>query len=215
MGPHDLPPQFETGRPAEIRIERRAKINRDFILIAKSEATPVSNPTKKPQFNDLGKIKSMSLPDGWVAGAPEPNRGVPGRVYRYFHAPQSKDVQICYFNRGPAMYKQFADGFRDILSKPAHKLSPEEIPYLRELLREMANPKHFQLNNASTIDHNGKRVLLLEGRYIGIQHDVRELFIDSDGTGQFVQEIYYKAPAAVFQANLPAAIKAFQSIVWK
>jgi hypothetical protein len=83
------------------------------------------------------------------------------------------------------------------------------------MLRERANPEVFHILSARTQDLNGKRVLLLEGRYTEIQKDLYEVFIDADGTGRVVQEVYFLAPKIEYLHYLKAVKIAFSSIEWK
>lgn len=108
-----------------------------------------------------------------------------------------------------------AEAFHDVLAKPAHVLSSPELKSIAEVLDAKSDASVFNTLSARTESLNGKSVLIVEGRYKEKQVDTYALFLDSDGTGGAVQEVYYQAPKADFMSKLKAAKEALKTVEWK
>jgi hypothetical protein len=170
----------------------------------------------KPELHDQGQINKMDLPPGWVAGEPYHNVGGIGtRSFKEYHPPESPDSSLCFYYRGLPMDAQSGKNFHDILQKPPHTLSQEELASLGEVLRDKKDPKDFTMASARTENVNGKTVLVIEGRYKEIQQDTQEYFVDASGDGRAVQEIYYQAPKDDYPKYLKDARQSMKSIQWK
>ncbi len=166
-----------------------------------------------------GQVAEMTLPSGWQEGRTE--GAVSGTSsYREFTPENEKDVKVCFFFRGRRMSKDASEAFSKLLKEPAHMLKEDEAkalfnPPIKELLRDKAIPGGFNLESAKTEVINGKKVLVLEGFFPGIQERTRAMYIDADGTGSAVQEVFYQAPKDKFMKHQPSANAAFKSIKWQ
>jgi hypothetical protein len=169
----------------------------------------------RPSDNvSIGQVHEMKIPSGWMEGqSVKPVGG--SSLFREFHPSEDPEVKLCFFYRGRRVSDQSAKAFHSALEQPAHTLKANELESLREVLREKGNPQQFNITAARTEDLNGKRVLVVEGKYLNTELESRALFVDSDGSGSAVQEIYYQAPRAQYAQNLQAAIDAMKSIRWK
>jgi hypothetical protein len=158
-----------------------------------------------------GQIEAMSVPDGWVKRADV--RLAAGAGLVEYHPPGHNDIRLNSFYRGSRISAEAAQAFNQCLAKPPHDLKQDELQTLSQVLRD----KSYDFNgSAKTEDLNGKRVLVVEGRYTDKEHTASQtIYVDSDGTGSAVQEISYTACAQDYQANLNKAQKAFNSIIWK
>jgi hypothetical protein len=167
-------------------------------------------------LKDHGQIDEMSLPDSWFEGEPEPYTTLGTRSYRWVHPPDVHDVRINFFYRGLSIAPESAEAFRNLLQRPAQSsLTWQDLAPIAEILRDMANPEDFALANASTERVNGKMVLVVRGKYRVIEHDTFEIFVDADGTGRYIQEIFFKGPSDSFHRFFSTAQKSLRSIRWK
>lgn len=179
-------------------------------------STIAKNATKPAvsEVTDLGQISKMNLPTGWEEGVQQQHRQH-AASYQEFHPVGEPECQLGFYYRGRRTSELAGQRFRDLLNKPPHALSRDEIDSLKEIVRDKYSPADFQCSNARTVDIGGKRVLLLEGRYKAIQQDSKHLFIDSDGTGTAVQEIFFQAPKDKFANYAKVAEQSMKSIKWK
>ncbi len=166
-----------------------------------------------------GQIAEMTLPNGWEEGR------IQGAVsgtssYREFTPAGERDAKLIFFYRGRRMSKDASDAFLNVLKQPAHMMKEDEAktlfnPPLKEILRDKAIPGGFNLESAKTEVINGKKVLVIEGTFPGIQERTRAMYIDADGTGSAVQEVYYQAPKDKFMKHQPSVNASFKSIKWE
>jgi hypothetical protein len=166
------------------------------------------------EVRNHGQIDCIILPAGWTEGKPR-NNVVGNSSMRHFHPDSEQRVTICMYYRGRAVNKQAAEDFRSLIKQPARKLSHNEIESIATIIRDKADPADFILKTAKTEDFNGRRVLIVEGRYKEIEHDTICLYVDADGSGKFVQEIFYQAPVTNYGPFENEALKALNSIKWK
>ncbi len=174
------------------------------------------NATKEAgnEINNLGQIDKMEMPGGWQAG-PDYNSAQHAATYQEYHPNGAPDCQIGFYYRGKRTSDFGGKNFHELLDKAPHELSPEELRSVKETLRDKADPNDFTLSSARTEDLNGKRVLIVEGRYNAIQQDSKHIFVDSDGSGTAVQELFFQAPKEKFPQYKKAADEAIKSIRWK
>ncbi len=171
--------------------------------------------TSGSQLLNHGQIASMTLPAGWVEGTDKTYTGAGTRSFRQFHSADFPDAKLCFFYRGLPVRKESAESFREILDRPPHELEVSETNSIAEVLRDRGNHDQFYIRDIRTEDINGKRVLVVEGTHEKIQQDSYALYIDADGTGRFVQEIYYLAPFIDYVSFKPEADESINSIAWK
>jgi len=224
MGPGDMPEPAKSTKSAEVEQaesndeSRRAlqtEIDRLRAQLTLGDA-PSEGPNPHPEVKGHGQIAEMSLPKGWIEGAPYRfSGGIGTRSFREIHPPDDPNAMLCFYYRGLPISQEGGQKFHDVLSKPPHDLSPEELKSLSEVLRDKAKPEDFTRKSARTEERNGKRVLIVEGRYPGIQENTSEIFVDASGDGRVVQEIYYQAPEAVYSKYAQAAEDSMHSIKWK
>ncbi|MBX9686244.1 MAG: hypothetical protein K2X27_06050 [Candidatus Obscuribacterales bacterium] len=207
MGFNEVP--NETAKQSDSVQSKDADLNR----FLEELMTPAKTPGKGPNAS-IGQVESMTLPDGWQAGPVEKPYGG-ASFYQEYNPQGNSDTKITFFYRGKRISEDGGKNFHEILQKPAHVLSPQEFNSLAEVLRDKAKAQDFDTVMAKTEDLNGKRVLIVEGRYKDLQEDNRSVLIDADGSGTAVQEIYYQAPKAQFIRNYKQAILSMKSINWK
>lgn len=172
--------------------------------------------TGRIHVTNQGQISDMVLPKGWKVGVQSQN--VQGNSdYRDFRPEGDSDsnARLCFFYRGRVTSRASGERFHTLLKAPDHVLSGKELESLKEVLRDKVTPG-FSLLSARTEELNGKRVLMIEGRFVEIQQDVRAILVDANGTtGRVVQEIYYQAPKDSYLRYLKHAKESMNSIEWK
>jgi len=167
-------------------------------------------------ISNHGQIENIAIPEGWVEGPVTEFQGIGTRSLREFHPPEAPDAQLCLFYRGLPVSAEGGELFREVLSEPDHQLSNDEVIALGEILRERADANVFELvNPPRTSTMSGKRVLLIEGLYKATNKYLQEMFINADGSGRVVQEIYFIAPQDDYCLHAVAAQEACNSIRWK
>ncbi len=164
---------------------------------------------------DHGQIETIELPDGWVESDEDFYSTVGTRSLRVFHPPDTPDAVLCFYYRGLPINAQSGRDFSTVLRRPAHELNLQELALISEVLSDKQSLQTFATSAARTEDVNGKRVLVVEGRYKKNQYEVVHMFVDADGTGRAVQEIYFQAPADKFSLHHEQARAAMRSIKWK
>jgi hypothetical protein len=162
----------------------------------------------------IGQIESIILHAGWKKDELErPTGGA--SMYLKYHPEEQSDTQFAFFYRGKKLNTEESSKFRNLLQKPAHVLSPAELDSIKSVLRDKQNPNDFKMLLAKTEEINGKKVLIVEGHYKEIAEDNRTIFVDADGTGAAVQEIFFQAPKAQYLRYFKSATSTVRSIEWK
>lgn len=169
----------------------------------------------RAMIENHGQIENLPLPKDWVESNKKFASGIGARSFRAFHPKNDEKVALCLFYRGLAMSPTSSEAFHDLLEKKPHPLDLSELASIKEVLRDKKNPADFTIKNAETKDVSGKRVLVVEGRYKELQEDATAMFIDADGTGRFVQEVYYQTPKGHAPESYKAAKDSMFSIRWK
>jgi hypothetical protein len=164
-------------------------------------------------IRNLGQIKLMSLPDNWIE-----DRRIAGiranSFLTWYHPPDNPDVTIGFFFRGKRAGRLTSRNFRELLSLPPHTLTAAELQTLSEVLDDSADPNEFTMQSGTTEWLNRRHVLVVQGIYIRAQQCSRTIYINADGTGSAIQEIYYAAPVEQFPVYLRESLEAFNSIRW-
>lgn len=162
---------------------------------------------------DYGQIANMAMPEGWVPGE-RVNNIVGNSSFRQFHPKNSPEARLCFYYRGRRIAQSAGTRFLQLLSKEPHLLNAKEIAEVAAVLRDKAHAG-FKLFKAKTERINGKMVLIVEGRFVEIQQDARCMFIDTDGSGTAIQELYFQAPSSKYLSYAGQARQAMESILWK
>jgi len=217
MEPGDMPKPAEPSRLAQTRDEfgepSREEIDR---LKRQLNISPPLQTTANPEMKNHGQISEMSLPGAWVETGPYSFAGGIGtRSFRGIHPPEHPKAILGFYYRGLPVSEEAGDHFHTILAEPPHVLGAAELESLSEVLRDKAWIVDFAKSSARTENINGKQILVVEGRYLGIQEDSCHFFVDALGDGRVVQEIYYQAPKDIYARYLKEAQDSLKSIKWK
>ncbi len=209
MRPTDNPLHHEQEEPNHAADASKALIDSLMVDLMRNATKPALN-----ELKDLGQINKIDLPGGWKNGT-DYNNGQHSATYKEFHPAAAPDCQLGFYYRGHRTSESAGCNFHNLLQKPPHNLSEQELKSLGEIVRDKANPKDFTATSARTEDLNGKRVLMIEGEYTASKQVAKHMFIDSDGTGTAVQEVFFQADSKQYPKYSPAASDAMKSIKWK
>lgn len=168
---------------------------------------------KVPTTNlkDIGQMESMALPDSWQEKN-YPDSG-DGSSFRQFQAPDHLS-SLNFYYRGARLDGDSASALKQTLDSPEHLVMGQELTQLSEVLRNKDSDDGFALATAQTKNINGKMVLQVEGTFTKQKVDNVSLYIDGDGTGSAVQEIFYQGPQDAGEHKRQAK-RAMASIHWK
>lgn len=166
-----------------------------------------------PEIANYGQIKRLVLPEQWREGATTHN-GTHGPELREFLLSSHKDVRLCIYYRGFPLSTESGETFRQTLEMSPHFLTMEELANLDELLEDSSNLELFSPASAQTADIGGRRVLILEGRWIQQGWSTYSIYVSCDESGSVVQQIYFLAPVTDYPGLLPNVRIFLDSIEW-
>ena len=167
-------------------------------------------------LSDIGQIQQINLPASWTERLQE-GKPAGNVLFREFGPAAQSDVEFSFYYRGLRTGQRSGQSFCEILQRPPHQVSSEELEDLSQTLRNKYQD-YFFLISAHTEYLAGKTVLIVEGSYHSgnpDQIDTYACYLDSDGTGTAVQEIYYQASKNNYQRYLQDARDSLKSILWK
>jgi len=163
---------------------------------------------------DIGQIRKIRLPDGFVESSRQEN--VEGNSsLRTFCFADDPDVRICFFYRGYCVNEPTANQFRKTLEPPVHVLSEDELARLTDLFGDKSNSRVFSIAGARTEMIFGMPILVLEGTYDPFGERNCTVHLDADGSGRFVQEIFFQAPINRYLIYFSRFADCLTSIEWK
>jgi hypothetical protein len=184
------------------------------------QTTP-SKPRAQAQMlfyiSNHGQISFLTLTGDWKEESPQHGPGT--SLKRIFTLKDNPSVSTALFYRGSRIKKPAAQAFHELLAKPSHMLSPEELSSIAEVL-EITTPinnKNFELMFSSTQLIGGKMVLIIEGHTKSSLPSMSTfaMYVDSDNSGQAVQEIYFRCPTSIYKQFVKGKDHPFTQIRWK
>lgn len=165
------------------------------------------------KIENVGCIKSLELPKGWARDSSPLESG--GREVIRFHPTGSAQIAVCTFVRQLPLLREAAEAFLVTLNSDFHPLFQDELDLLEDVLEDMADPMAFQITEAFTGTIEDKRVLRIQGRWLKSLEDTLCYVVDVHGDGKIVQQLYYIAPADLFNDHKASADEVFQSVKWQ
>jgi hypothetical protein len=164
-------------------------------------------------IQNQGQIKSMELPPSWQL-IEDYRPGTASPSYVRFGPAMPPNVELYLFYPGRPLPGGVQEALRTILSAKEGQLTAKQIESLSIMLREATLPDAFNFLNARSQDWNGKRVIIVEGRWNQIQQDRFWMFIPHSPDCETHQEVWFQAPVEVYPAQLKFARQALNSIQW-
>lgn len=170
-------------------------------------------PDQMTEVTRLGQVKALALPNYWQEVDVKQHE-LDAWNMRELQPTGNQDVRLSFFNRGRPVSITSAKSFQQLLVSPPHVLSEEEWWSVQEILRDAVLPGIFERGKAETIDMNGKMVLVVRGFWMELKKESWAVFVDADGSGTDVQEIYYIAPPEQYTEHWGDVKAAFKAIEW-
>lgn len=173
------------------------------------------------------------MPQHWQE-QPVEATDIPYRWQRAFTPPGLKEVEISLFFRGRKLDATAAAAFKKVLRQPSHPLKEQEFLDLSRVMLNMGDnqyidpdlrgsqPPNCVIQMAETGSINGKSVLVVQGTFQDSKgkpvNECCNVFIDGEGSGQYVFEIYLVVPAqlgpSIFQQQLGLFRGSIATIEW-
>lgn len=184
---------------------------RDASTKLSCEATGLStNKTPGRTMVSFGQVESVILNADWEHGISQQTP----TPFTEYHSSKFPETKLCFYYRGHRMSDESSANFARTLAKPDHPLSKAELKSLEEVLGVKSDEQAFKMLDARTKSLNGKRVMILRGTYTEKQYETEAVYVDSDGTGGTVQEIYWQSPRMDYLAQSQAKAS-LRSVLWK
>jgi hypothetical protein len=164
-------------------------------------------------IQNQGQIKSMEVPATWqLLENHDPQSANPS--WLKFGPANVLNVEMYLYFRGRPLAGDARESLKSILAPKPHQLTRKQIDSIGELLRDACLIDAFNFLNVRTQEWNGRKVLIVEGRWNQIMHDRFWMFVPEDPECETVQEIWFQAPVEQFPAQLKYARQALNSIEW-
>lgn len=195
--------QLETAQPMSTD-------NHAALMLSLESTGTMPNPNQRRETVSFGQVDSVMLRDDWEKGITE---ATPAPFSEY-HSTKFPETKLCFFYRGHRMSESGSNNFTQTLSQADHALSKSEIQSLQEVLGTKADKESYTMLDARTQSLNGKRVLIVRGAYLENHYENETVYVDSDGSGSAVQEIYWQSPRSDYAAQRQVRA-ALRSISWK
>ena len=167
---------------------------------------------QKERIIDLGEIHSICFPPRWIE---MPVRSFGKRIVRKFSPIDFPDVRICSILNTDDLDPVPSTNFQRILCSEFHDLTIDEIEDIEDILKSIADKVFFEIEVARTGFLNQRRVLKLSGKWLQTNEQMIGGFIDSVGTDNHIQQIYFVAPTFHYHAFEADALESLMSVIWK
>ncbi len=160
-----------------------------------------------------GQVKTMEIPTSWQP-LEQVDRGTASPSWLSFGPHTLKDVELCLYYRGRPLSGNAQDNLKNLLELPPCQLTTKQLESISEVLRDASLADAFNFLNARTQDWNGRRVIIVEGRWNQMIADRFWMFVPTGPECEAVQEIWFQAPVDQYPAQLKQARQAIGSIKW-
>lgn len=168
--------------------------------------------------NNLGQIVAeLDLPDGWERGKIKQR---PSYLLASKFFLSDRDERVAITLREPAKKTyHFLDvqqnEFLQLLRRPAHELSEQELLNIHLLLEQVAWPAKFKRDWARTTYFPPHNVLQIQGLWVQERIKSRAIILDTTfDSDNYVQEVWFVAPAEIFDVYAAECERIFSSFRW-
>lgn len=168
--------------------------------------------------NNLNQIVAeMDLPDGWDKGK-KPHR--PSYLMASRFLISDRDARVAITLREPAkktydFMEPQHNHFLQLLRRPGHELSDDEMLTIALLLDQVGWPSKFKRDWARTVFYPPHNVLQIQGLWVQERIKSRAIILDTTfDSGNYVQEIWFIAPAEIFDIYASECERIFSSFRW-
>jgi hypothetical protein len=168
-------------------------------------------PQQLMQINNHGQIECLTLPTNWREGAS--HQGPRLEFERTFSPVPCQTAKLQLWFRGAPISDPGRIAFDVVLSKPKRILLPSEVASLSEVMGWMANDT-FHIMVARVDEVGGRKVLIVEGRYIPKEIDYYAVLLQNPKAHDYIQDIYFQASKDEFPLFIKEVKQAIYNIQW-
>jgi hypothetical protein len=168
--------------------------------------------------NNLGQVVAeLDLPDGWEKGK-KPHRPSYLLASKFYLSDRDERVAIT-LREPPKKTYHFVEPqqneFLQLLRRPAHELSDAEMLNIHLLLEQVSWPAKFKRDWARTTYFPPHNVLQIQGLWVQERIKSRAIILDTTfDSDNYVQEIWFIAPAEIFEVYAAECERIFSSFRW-
>lgn len=181
----------------------------DESTIEAQKQTKPKAPPKRLDVTGCGLIQLMTMPPGWTERTDESKPDS-----RFFHHPNQPECEI----EVSTTFRQVGEDEAGLLSeslKHVHYFPPSELKRLSQLLGEKVDQQKFRILIAAIKEIAGKKVFLIEGRFVESETDQLCVFFDFDGTAKNLQTFQFSAPRKLWPVHYAKVKAVLKSIKWQ
>ncbi len=162
-------------------------------------------------------VAELDLPDGWEKGK-KPHR--PSYLMASRFLINFRDPRVAITLREPAkktydFMEPQHNHFLQLLRRPGHDLSDDEMMTIALLLDQIGWPSKFKRDWARTTFFPPHNVLQIQGTWVQERIKSRAIILDTTfDSGNYVQEVWFIAPAEIFDIYAAECERIFSSFRW-
>ncbi len=168
----------------------------------------------------LPVIRNIKLPPAWsIVAESDWRHQWHGQVYVHF-APSDVertrsgcDTVLAFYPSGLLSLRDAAK-FMELLAKPPHVLSIEELESISAVLHNYGREDLFNLSSLETVNINERRVLVAQGIWSETGSYGMLMLIAQSDDGEIVSEITFRTLPEKFENYMPEVDAAIRSIEW-
>lgn len=177
-------------------------LQKQFEMLSKVKPKPMPGPVTKISY---GNISSMNLRGEWIKKS---SKSVPG-VYRLQEwQKKDSDLTLTLFTKLPKLTPADEKEAKQVLSKPDHQLSPEELKFVEKFSK-------LDGNSAKSRDIYHKRIVLLKGKEKNSSKRILEVLIfENKQPGLVVHQITLRGEGEQFEKYQPLFEDSLHTIDW-
>jgi len=214
-------PAGDNGQDHHHEVERKSLFNRLF------ERGAIDDDAMRAP-GDNGSIKKIVMPKDWqpvMQDLSQKDNLIGAPMMKEYSPPGDASVKLSYWNRSFGNVKEDAGtarAFAHILSHEPHHLNARELDSIKHLIGDglYGNGDPMAIINAETRKVHGRNVLTVESAYKSLDPEKPDrrsfsMFINSDGSGRYTEQLSYQAPNDTYARHLGSAVETFNSVKWR
>lgn len=193
------------------KLERKAIFDISKIFDSPSQSLQLKEPLKLETIPGMAPVRGLETPNGWEREITE--CGLDRTACSVsFRPPDGSDTTLSFYDRGYPVLGAGAEKFRELIDKPPHSLTADEIEQLTEqVIGPLADKSAFAITHARTEELNGKRVLTIDGDWSSGKK-FHGYFIPAQN--HRIRELFFEGDTAEFDLNFRSAQRSISTIQW-
>lgn len=172
-------------------------------------------PDTRIEIEDIGCIERLLLPSGWICEAQDSLAVFSKRDSLTCFSPRNTRAKFSIFLSAKPNHTLLADAARQIFALPTGHLQQTDLESISSLVRGAEDCRRFQPSKLALELWNSRKVLIISGTWLQSKEELFWILVDSDGTGERLQEVLFMAPEEDYSSHLLEVMFSFKSIRWK